>query len=91
MNKLIAFCDKYTIRQLSEGGLHELAGFVVRENDKLHANARLNTHFDAEVEPVYDEEVRYFNHSWIFPQTHTYVVEMAKRCIFAINHKTKHE
>ena len=66
MDKFITFYDKYTIWQLSEDSLHELAGFVVRENYKHHSNSRPNIHFDAEVEAVYREEVRYFNHSRIF-------------------------
>jgi hypothetical protein len=44
----------------------DIAGFVVRENYKHHSNSRPNIHFDAEVEAVYREEVRYFNHSRIF-------------------------
>lgn len=66
MDKFITFYDKYTIWQLSEDSLHELAGFVVRENYKHLSNSRPNIHFDAEVEAVYREEVRYFNHSRIF-------------------------
>src|SRR5690554_4051167 len=66
MDKFITFYDKYTIWQLSEDSLHELAGFVVRENYRHHTNGRLNIHFETEVEAVYREEVRYFNHSRIF-------------------------
>ena len=49
MDKFITFYDKYTIWQLSEDSLHELAGFVVRENYKHHANGRLNIHFSADL------------------------------------------
>lgn len=66
MDKLFAFYDNYTIWQLSKNNLRELAKFVVQENYKHHVKDCSSHFIDADVEAVYQEEFRYYNHSHTF-------------------------
>lgn len=66
MDKLFAFYDNYTIWQLSRNNLRELAKFVVQENYKHHVKDCSSHFIEADVEAVYQEELRYYNHSHTF-------------------------
>lgn len=66
MDQFISSYSNYTIEQLSQHNLFQLASFVVTENYKHHVKEGINADFASEVESVYQEEIRYFNHSRIF-------------------------
>lgn len=66
MCNFITSYDNYSIWQLSENGLMELAEFVVLENYKHHTAGRFNDDFHSEVASVYNEEMRYFSRSRVF-------------------------
>lgn len=67
MDKFIASYHNYSIWQLSENGLMDLAQFVVYENYKHHQMVeKLNNDFQSEIISVYNEEMRYFSRSDTF-------------------------
>lgn len=66
MDQSISSYGNYTIGQLPEQNLYELASFVVSENYKHHVKERSDANFLSEIEIVYQEEIRYFNRSRIF-------------------------
>lgn len=67
MDRFIALHDNYSICQLAESGLYDLARFIVLENYKHHQKLSDETQlcFD-EIQGVYNEEVQYFSQSKIF-------------------------
>lgn len=67
MDRFIALHDNYSIWQLAESGLYDLARFIVLENYKHHQKLSDETQlcFD-EIQGVYNEEVQYFSQSKIF-------------------------
>ena len=69
MDKLIATHDNFSIWQLSENGLSDLAMFVVKENYKHHQNydcTELTITQKEELEDVLKEERSYYENSKIF-------------------------
>ena len=69
MDKLIATHDNFSIWQLSENGLFDLAMFVVKENYKHHQNfncSELTATQKEELEDVLKEEQSYYKSSKIF-------------------------
>ena len=67
MDRFITSHENYSIWQLSESGLFDLARFVVIENYKHHQAQSDHTVInDDEIQQVYNEEVCFFDHSKIF-------------------------
>lgn len=67
MDRFIASHGNFSIWQLAENGLFDLARFVVFENYKHHQQLSDATLLSSdEIQEVYDEEVRFFSQSKIF-------------------------
>lgn len=67
MDRFITSYNDYSVWQLAESGLYDLAKFVVIENYKHHQNLSDETMInEAEIQAVYNEEARYFHQSKIF-------------------------
>ena len=67
MDRFITSHENYSIWQLAESGLLDLARFVVAENYKHHQNLSDKTQLcSEEIQEVYNEEAGYFSQSKIF-------------------------
>ncbi|MGV8135026.1 MAG: hypothetical protein AB2L20_07420 [Mangrovibacterium sp.] len=66
MDRYITSYGNYSIWQLSIDGLRELAKFVVTENYKHHVGSIDSVLCFSEIESIYQEEMHYFDDSWIF-------------------------
>ncbi|WP_418893941.1 hypothetical protein [Limibacterium fermenti] len=66
MDRFIKDTGAYTIWQLSDNNLYELAEFVVWENYKHHTNGQMSTTSISEIACIHQEEMKYFNRSRIF-------------------------
>lgn len=67
MDSFISFHGNYSIWQLPKTRLFDLAEFVVTENYRHHKKQEIdNESYMDEIFQVYNEELRFFEHSKIF-------------------------